>query len=194
MPYVGEIRLFACEIVPQGWLRCDGSMLPVAQHQPLFNLIGNSYGGDGVTSFCVPNLAGRTVYCIDFYNNPTSVGQVVGSETVTLDGEAMPTHSHSVVVPPNEAPMVSGAAGTAPGPSAGVATLGSPRDADLTNTNYFYNSMQPDVVLNTGLGTPDVGNAGSASVQPISIMQPYLVLNYCICSDDGNGVWPQPGN
>lgn len=194
MPYIGEIRLFAFQFVPQGWLRCDGSMLPVSQHQPLFHLIGNSYGGDGETTFCVPNLAGRTVYCIDFYNEPTAVGQVLGAETVTLDQGAMPSHSHSVVVPANEAPMVSAAAGTAPGPSAGVATLGSPQDAALSNTNYFYNSMQPDVVLNAGLGAPAVGNVGSANPAPISLMQPYLVLSYCICSDSGSGVWPQPGN
>jgi microcystin-dependent protein len=168
-------------------------LLPVSQYQPLFHLISNSYGGDGVSSFAVPNMAGRTVYCIDFYNDPNATGQLLGSETVTLDPGAMPAHSHSVVVPANETPKASASPGSSAAASAGNSTLGVVNDPNLNNTNNFYNNLQPDTVLNTALATPTVGNAGSAGPAPISIMQPYLVLNYCICTGGDNGIWPQPG-
>lgn len=194
MPYIGEIRLFANTRVQAGWLSCDGSMLPVGQHRALFSLIGNSYGGDGVNTFCLPNLAGRTVYCIDFYNNPNGTSEITGAETVTLDTELMPLHSHNVVVPANEAPMASSANGTSATPSAGTSTLGVINDPAVVDVNNFYNNEQPDTVLNTGLPTPTLSSAGSASPQPISIMQPYLVLNYCICTTEApEAIYPQAG-
>jgi microcystin-dependent protein len=79
-PYVGEIRLFAGNFAPQGWLPCDGSLVPIADYDTLFQLIGTTYGGDGQTTFALPDLRGR-----------------VGVEAVTLTAQQLPAHTHPVV-------------------------------------------------------------------------------------------------
>ena len=169
-------------------------MLSTYQNEPLFHLIGNSYGGDGVKTFCVPNLAGLVLQCLDYIDQQTNVGAVIGSETVTLTQGLMAIHSHGIIVPPNEAPMASSDNGMHATPDTSnnvLATLNDP-GGDQSKTNAFYNSLQPDVALNIGAPPPAVGNAGQANPQPVSLMQPYLVLNYCICVSDG--IWPAPGD
>ncbi|GAB2573526.1 phage tail protein [Dyella jejuensis] len=96
-PYVGEIRLFGFPRIPTGWFLCDGSLKSIAQYQVLFQLLGTTYGGDGQTTFGVPDLRGR----IPLHQGtgtgltPRVMGQLFGTESVTLTASQMPTHTHA---------------------------------------------------------------------------------------------------
>jgi microcystin-dependent protein len=92
-PYVGEIRIFAGNFAPQGWAFCDGSILSIAENEVLFVLIGTTYGGDGQSTFGLPDLRGRLpIHQGDGY----VIGALGGSETVTLTSAELPAHNHSV--------------------------------------------------------------------------------------------------
>lgn len=90
-PYLGEIRLFAGSFAPVGWNLCDGSMLPISQFDALFNLIGTTYGGNGQSTFGVPDLRGRLPF---HQGNNFIIGLLSGSETVTLNAQQLPIHTH----------------------------------------------------------------------------------------------------
>src|ERR1700761_4642780 len=90
-PYIGEIRLLPYTFAPSGWHDCDGSLLPISTNQALFSLIGTTYGGNGTSTFALPDLRGRLPVHMggDF-----TIGQIAGTETVTLLSPQMPMHSH----------------------------------------------------------------------------------------------------
>src|ERR1035438_9718988 len=90
-PYVGEIRMFPGNFAPQGWALCDGSILSIASNDVLFNLIGTTYGGDGQTTFALPDLRASTPI---HQGNGFVIGQRAGVETVTLTPNQLPIHSH----------------------------------------------------------------------------------------------------
>ncbi|RTE86078.1 MULTISPECIES: phage tail protein [Gammaproteobacteria] len=99
--YLGEIRLVAWDIIPNWWQRCDGSLLPLNQNTALFSLIKTTYGGDGTTSFAVPDLRGRVPICVQKPSNnqpQINLGQLLGEESVTLTKEQMPIHDHSLMM------------------------------------------------------------------------------------------------
>src|SRR6516164_5841786 len=90
-PFVGEIRMFAGNFAPVGWAFCNGALAPISQYDTLFNLIGTTYGGDGVNTFALPNLQSR----VPVHVGPGfALGQTGGAETVTLNTSQIPAHSH----------------------------------------------------------------------------------------------------
>src|SRR5215475_4204714 len=90
-PYIGEIRMFAGNFAPAGWALCNGALIPIDQNDALFNLIGTTYGGDGQTTFALPNLQSR----VPVHVGPGfALGQAGGAETVTLTTSQIPAHSH----------------------------------------------------------------------------------------------------
>ncbi len=91
-PYVGEIRIFAGNFAPAGWMFCDGSILAISENSTLFNLIGTTYGGDGQTTFALPDLRGRVPV---HQGSGWVIGQMGGVETVTLTTAQLPAHSHA---------------------------------------------------------------------------------------------------
>lgn len=97
-PYVGEIRMFGGNYAPQQWHFCDGTLLPISAYQPLYALIGTTYGGDGVNTFALPDLRGRLPLGQGQGPNlsPRPLGQYSGSETVSLSAAQLPAHSHTV--------------------------------------------------------------------------------------------------
>ena len=113
-PYIGEIRMFGFGRTPNGWQACDGSLLPIAQFDALFALIGTTYGGDGQTVFAVPDLRGRVPIHQGQGPGLSSyvIGQQAGNETATLTTAQMPAHTHTL--------PVSSAAATSPSPAGGV--------------------------------------------------------------------------
>src|SRR5690348_7281143 len=123
-PFIGEIRIFAGNFAPQGWFLCDGSILPISQYTPLFSLLGTTYGGNGQTTFGLPDLRGRVV--VSFGQGPGRSayvqGQTGGQENVTLVANQMPAHTHqaTVTVKVNASASTRGAgnspAGAVPGP------------------------------------------------------------------------------
>jgi microcystin-dependent protein len=154
-PYIGEIRMFAGSFAPSGWAICDGSLLPIASNTPLFALIGTTYGGDGQSLFALPDLRGR----VPVHQGPGFVlGQMAGTEQVTLNAAQMPAHSHGWVA----------------ASSLGTASAG-PGDllASSSTTNHFSSSA-PSAQLAGNAVTPAGGG------QPHENRAPYLAVNFII--------------
>lgn len=154
-PYVGEIRMFGGNFAPVGWAFCDGSPQSISENEVLFQLIGTTYGGDGESTFNLPDLRGRT----PVHNGPNYViGQSAGTESITLNVQQLPTHTH---------PMV--AAGSAA--DAVVPTSGFP---SFPPSLAMYFNSPPDAALNP-LAVLPVGGS-----QPHENMQPYLAISFII--------------
>lgn len=177
-PFIGEIRVFSFGIVPYGWAKCDGTLMTISQNQALFALLGVKFGGNGSTTFALPDLRGRTPVS---FNNGTSligpraftiVGQYSGTDTVTLDATTLPTHTHALVA--------NKAAGTT---SSSVNTFPSAPSIPATLA-YVNGSVSPAPPM-VNLAADAVGNTGGG--QGHNNMQPYLTLNFCIAT---KGNWP----
>lgn len=165
--YVGEIRLFAGNYAPEGWLFCDGSLLPVNGYEPLFTLLGTTYGGDGQSTFGIPDLRGRIP--IHAGTNPQTltrfpIGEMGGVEKVTLTVAELPAHTHNVNVSSNDG-----------------------NSADLLNQFFAdsnvnqYSTKEADGKMSEQAIGLDGGN------QPHNNMMPYTVLNYIIAVQ---GIYP----
>src|SRR5687767_14161501 len=111
MPYLGEVRFFAFPLVPKGWATCDGQLLPINQNQALFEILGTTYGEDGVTNFALPNLQGRVPVGQGQSQTagPVTLGESAGEAAHTLLPNEMPTHTH--VLMGNETPTTKTPAG-----------------------------------------------------------------------------------
>ena len=169
-PFLGMIQIFGFNFAPRGWAMCDGSLLSIAQNTALFSLLGTTYGGNGQTTFALPDLRGRVP--VGFGQGPglsgNSLGQVSGSENVTLLTNEMPQHTHQMMA--SSDPQSAGGAG---GNSLGSAGRG-------TGANIYAAGATTQVAMASV--TAPVG-----SNQPHSNMQPYLVMNYCIALE---GIFP----
>src|SRR5579864_555609 len=158
-PYVGEIRMFAGNFAPAGWALCQGQTLAISDNDVLFNLIGTTYGGDGQTTFNLPNLASRVpVHAGTGGGSSYIIGQAAGAESVTLTTSQIPAHSH--------APLCNSGAGGQAGPSGGVW-------AQLA-TNPPYANVAPTLAM----GANAIGSTGGS--QPHDNMVPFLVINFII--------------
>jgi microcystin-dependent protein len=151
-PYIGEIRILSFNFPPKGWAFCNGQLLPINQNQALFSILGTTYGGNGQTTFALPNLQGRVPV---HAGNGIILGQSSGEAVHTLITSEMPSHSHT------------------PAGSSTPANLGVPTGNLWATGNAAYNptantSMNPASILNIGGG------------QPHENMSPYLTLNICI--------------
>lgn len=153
-PYIGEIRMFAGNYAPNGWMFCNGQLLAISDNDALFNLIGTTYGGDGQVSFGLPDLRGR----IPIHTNSTyPMGQPGGSESVTLTSSTIPSHTHAMMAS-TTVPAGTNPQGNVTGQAAAkLYRLGNPTVA-----------INPQSVVQTG------GN------QPHDNMQPYLSINFII--------------
>ena len=151
-PFIGEIRAVSWNLVPRGWALCNGQLMSIAQNQALFSILGTTYGGDGVTTFALPNLQGRVPIGT---GNGVVLGESAGQATHTLLTTEMPAHMHTLNARPT------------PG-------------QDSTNAGELLagaNGYGPPSSLTT-LAPQAVGAAGGS--QPHENMQPYLVVNYLI--------------
>lgn len=169
-PFIGQIMETGFNFAPPGWAFCDGSLLPISEYDALFALIGTTYGGDGQTTFALPDLRGRSA--LHAGQGPglpsNSVGQTGGAPTTTLNVNNLPPHNHTI--------QASSAAGTQSNPANAFpanANVIPERGADPIGVNA-YASLNP----NTGMNPNMVGNAGGG--QPIDNMPPYLAVNYII--------------
>ena len=195
--YIGVVRLFAGNFAPRNWAFCNGVTIPIVMNRALFSIIGNMYGGDGVTTFCLPNLAGRIV--MDAGTNtaspisPLAEAGTGGSSSVALQMQNMPSHTHVANVQGSATLSVnSGNAGLAT-PTAGssIAAPGFLTGATF-NATLGFNTAAPDTKLNAAsvsLGGMSVTNQTAGNNAPVNIMPPYLVLNYIICV---MGKYPSP--
>jgi len=154
-PYVGEIRMFAGNFAPAGWQLCEGQLLPISENETLFNLIGTTYGGDGMTTFALPDLRGRVPV---HQGNGYVLSQTGGSEIVTLAVPQMPAHSHPLIASTN------------------LATSNRPdgRVPAQSRAVPLYTEGSPSVTLPAAAA----GSVGGS--QPHENLQPYLCLNFII--------------
>ena len=169
-PYLSEIKVFSFGFAPKGWAQCNGQLMSIQQNAALFSLLGTNYGGNGVTTFGLPDLRGRVPVHLGQGPGLSAYvqGELGGAETITLNSTGMPSHTH-LMAADNEI-------GTA------VNSLGKlfaqPVDTDPV---LMYGPASSLVALNPGSVTSSGGN------QPHSNMQPYLALNICIALQ---GIFP----
>lgn len=179
-PFIGEIVMFGGNFAPRGWAFCQGQLLPISQNSALFSILGTTYGGDGRTSFALPDLRGRSPMSAG--NGPGlanyRLGQTGGAETTTLTVANMPSHNHVGVLKVSSANATQSAATN----GASIATPGTLAGRTFTPTEGF-NAGGPDITLNS----QSVETANSGSNQSFNNMQPYLALNYIIALQ---GVYP----
>ena len=154
-PYVGEIRIFAGNFNPSGWMFCDGSLLAISENETLFQLIGTTYGGDGQSTFALPDLRGRLPM---HFGNGFTLAETGGAEEITLTVSQIPAHTHPFLASSDQAnaTAVTGAV---------MAKLGQ---SSIYNAGTNPVSMAPQAVSATG---------GS---QPHTNFQPYLCLDFII--------------
>ena len=169
--YLAEIRSFGGNFPPRGWMFCNGQLLSIAQWTAVFALMGTTYGGDGQTTFGLPDLRSRVP--VGTGQGPglsnMVLGQMAGTETVTLTSQQIPMHNHSATAPAAGASdTATPASGKAPGP----VSLGAGR------SNSFGDASG-------NLAPPSLGLAGGS--QPHNNTQPFLGLNYIICVE---GIFP----
>lgn len=172
-PYIGEIRMFGFARVPQGWFACNGALLPISQYDTLFSLIGTTYGGDGMTTFAVPDLRGR----LPVHQGTGSglgnyvLGQSAGSETVTLTVAQLPPHDHAM--------RATTAIATASTPGPGLMPAAVSGDAFYVDSPTGNNAlaMAPQMV------------AGGGGSLPHDNLMPTLTVQYCIAV---YGIYPSP--
>ncbi len=155
-PFIAEVRMVGFNFAPRGWAFCDGQILPINQNQSLYSLIGTTYGGDGRTSFALPDLRGRTPMHVSSARQEGAKG---GEATHSLTVEEIPAHSHDVMASSDNA--------TSNEP--GGRSYGNARERSYAN----YDAAQKVALANNILATTGTG-------QGHQNMQPYLAVNFCI--------------
>ncbi|MGN7168403.1 phage tail protein [Paenibacillus cellulositrophicus] len=154
--YIGEIRLFSFNFVPQGWHLCDGSLLQINQNTPLYSILGTTYGGNGTTTFALPDLRGRAP--VHAAPGVVNLGEIAGEENHILTESEMPAHNH-LAKASNVMPTTS-----------------------KTATGNTWGNVSPSGIYsstsNAQMKSSALTTAGSG--QPHSNMQPFITANYCI--------------
>lgn len=165
-PYVGELRLFAGNFAPSGWMFCDGQLLPISQNETLFQLIGTTYGGDGQSTFALPDLRSRVPI---HQGNGFILAETGGVEEVALTAQQIPAHTHGLLA------------------SSNLASANAPAGQTLATTQAstitLYGTDAPFTTLHPSSLTPAGGS------QPHTNLQPYLTLSFIISLF---GIFPSP--
>ncbi|MEO6632458.1 MAG: tail fiber protein [Mucilaginibacter sp.] len=165
-PYIGQIFMYGYDWAPKNYALCANQQLAIQTNQALFSILGTTFGGNGVQTFALPDLRGRTY--VGWGQGPGlsnyDLGEMIGTESVTLLQSNLPTHNHLMNV------------------NNGVAVGGDPTGAYLSQgpvvnsvTVATYSTSAPNAVMNTGAIASAGGN------QPVSVLQPYLAINFSIC-------------
>lgn len=178
-PFIGQIELFGFTFPPRGWAFCQGQLQAISQNQALFSLLGTNYGGDGRTTFALPDLRGRIPIGQGQGSGLSgyTIGQVGGAEQVTLAPAQMPAHTHSLMVDAATAGSSNNnvpASNEVLGQSAGKTHDGVKLDISL------YNTAAPNAAL-------DLRSVSTVGGQPHENRMPYLALNFCIALQ---GIFP----
>ena len=158
---LGEVKIFAGNYAPRGWMKCEGQLLAISEYSALFSILGTYYGGDGRTTFALPDMRGRVAMGTGHGNSlsPTDVGQMKGQETTTISTSNLPAHTHTIESEQKE-PVE---AMPARDPDSGMITVNHPLGTTATQTSPTGNGV------------------------PVNNMQPSLSMTYIICV---NGVYP----
>jgi microcystin-dependent protein len=159
-PFIGEIRMFAGNFAPNGWMFCEGQTLPISENDALFTLIGTTYGGDGQETFQLPNLASRVPIHMGTGKDGITyqIGEMAGTESVTLTTQQIPTHTHPLIATPDVG---------------GSATPTSNILAQSPNIKAYK-----EVAPTQAMAANSVGPVGGS--QPHENCQPFLCINFII--------------
>lgn len=173
--FVAEIRIFPFNFAPKGWAQCNGQLLPISQNTALFSLLGTNYGGNGISTFGLPNLQGNVPL---FYGQGPGlslydVGQSGGSSTVTLLESEIPSHNHTV--------NATTASGTTADPNSNLLSDGDWSFQGNTGKLQYYSTQAASTTMSPNLVSPN------GSSFPHNNMMPYLTLNFCIAMQ---GIFP----
>lgn len=163
-PYVGEIRMFAGNFAPAGWMFCEGQLLPISENETLFQLIGTTYGGDGQSTFAMPDMRGRLPM---HQGNGFILAETGGAEEITLTTQQIPAHTHALL----------GSTGSAGATAPGNAVLA------LTQAPTYFNLLDNPA----NMSPQSIGPVGGS--QPHTNFQPYLCVNFIISLF---GIFPSP--
>jgi microcystin-dependent protein len=163
-PYVGEIRMFAGNFAPAGWMFCEGQLLPISENETLFQLIGTTYGGDGESTFALPDLRGRIPI---HQGNGFILAETGGAEEITLTVSQIPAHSHPL--------LASGDPGNQVSPAGSV----------IANVTGIFPYIESPTTLNMN----PLAIAPTGGSQPHTNFQPYLCINFIISLF---GIFPSP--
>lgn len=163
-PYVGEIRMFAGTFAPVGWEFCNGQIIPISENETLFQLIGTRYGGDGESTFALPNIQSRVVM---HTSNAGRMGEMAGVEQVTLTGQQIPSHNHAF--------LATTTIGTEPTPAGNTTAQ--------VGAFQWYRAGAPSGQMAMG------SLAAAGGSQPHDNMIPYLTISYIISM---YGIFPSP--
>ena len=173
--FIGSIILFAGTFAPRGWAFCNGQLLSIAQNTALFSILGTTYGGNGQTTFALPNLQGRVA--IHPGQSPGTsnytLGESAGTENVTLTTNQMPIHTHAAQVTINASSRLE---------------TDNPAGAVLGNTggtSIYASAPDGATTMNAGMASSSIGPTGGS--QPFSVVQPFQCVNYIICLE---GIFP----
>lgn len=173
-PFIGQIQMFGFNFNPRGWAQCDGQLLPIAQNSALFSLLGTIYGGDGRTTFALPDLRGRVA--IHQGSGPgltnRTIGSRSGSERVTLNETQIPSHDHV-------ASATSTANAVTPAGNANVAE-GNVWANDAGVSSATYSSATANATMGDGAISTEVNVQNAGGGQSHENMQPFLTINFCI--------------
>lgn len=176
--YIAIVSIFAGNFAPVGWLFCQGQLLSIAQYDVLFNLLGTTYGGDGINTFALPDLRGRVAVHQGQGPGLSNYiqGQVSGTESVTMTTGQMPAHNH----------LFLSATGN-PGANSGAGTTDEPTTAvpAMVSGDNLYATATSGTALGPSLVNTNTPQAGGS--QPFAILSPFLAMNYVICTE---GIYP----
>ena len=178
-PFIGMIIMVPFTFAPRGWALCDGQLLPISQNTALFSLLGTTFGGNGQTTFALPDLRGRVPNHAGQGPGLSlfTLGQAAGSESVTLALTQMPIHTHAITLG-----TLAAAANVKSGPGNAASPVGNVPAGEAAGVTATYSSVAPDAAMRAGsislTGTPAAAAAGAGL--PFDIHQPYLTLNFCI--------------
>jgi microcystin-dependent protein len=177
-PFIGEIIMFAGNFAPRGWAFCSGQFLSIAQNTALFSILGTTYGGNGQTTFALPDLRGRVPIHpgagpgLSTYD----LGEMSGTENVSLNAGQMPVHSHTATVTINAAAapqaLTDNPTGAVPAGSSG-------------GPQVYAAGPDGGSPMNAAMATPTINPAGNS--QPFSVLQPFTCVNFIIALE---GIFP----
>ena len=181
-PFLGEIRMVGFNFAPVGWFLCNGQTLAISQYTALFSLLGTTFGGNGTSTFMLPNLQGRVPVCVGTGAglSPVDWGQMGGQASVTLNVNQLPAHTHAVTPPVSNANA--GSSSPVNGyPAVAVTTItGGERGETAATTTYAASSV-------SGQNAASFQSGAAGGSQPVSTEPPYLAVYFIIAF---NGIFP----